>query len=296
MKKIYTFLTLLLAFSISNAQVDMEISNGITVETTGGVSIELSGNLIETGTGYLKGVVTTGDRGANTVSSFAGLNLNASVDQITRTTGSAYSAASPRTSLRSYKLENTTASTSNVTSTYIESGTNIETNAVGTPFLYTNVGSNWTGYDDNSTTTNSVGASSVLIPAGTSNLAISEGVGVGARIFLEGPYTSPNTMSTAVFTSIPSASPYTLAPRSTVKPAGAVDWVMLELRTGTGTGTVVSRRSAFVNADGYIIDDGNNVGTGMAAAAGNYYLVVKHRNHLGVMSNGTVSGFNWVSN
>ncbi len=75
MKRFNTILICMtIAFSLTNAQVDIEISSGMTVETGGSLSIEVSGDVIENGTGYLKGVVTSGTRAAET--SFAGLTLS----------------------------------------------------------------------------------------------------------------------------------------------------------------------------------------------------------------------------
>ena len=55
MKKFSTILICtIISLSFLNAQVDIEISNGMTVETGGSLSIEVSGDVIENGTGYLK--------------------------------------------------------------------------------------------------------------------------------------------------------------------------------------------------------------------------------------------------
>ncbi len=43
-----------------------------------------------------------------------------------------------------------------------------------------------------------------------------------------------------------------------------------------------------------IIQDDGTVGIGFPAIPGNYRLVVKHRNHLSVMSN-LITGLNWIS-
>ena len=63
------------------------------------------------------------------------------------------------------------------------------------------------------------------------------------------------------------------------------DWVWVELRSAADAKQVVVSRSALIRRDGNIVDtDGvspvyfNNV------QAGNYYVAVRHRNHLGVMS------------
>jgi hypothetical protein len=64
-----------------------------------------------------------------------------------------------------------------------------------------------------------------------------------------------------------------------------VDWVLLELRTGTGVATRVTTRAALVQRDGDVVDvDGISPVTFTGRAAGNYYVAATHRNHLGVMS------------
>ena len=37
-------------------------------------------------------------------------------------------------------------------------------------------------------------------------------------------------------------------------PSGVVDWVLLELRSGTASSTVISRKAAFVKNDGSVVD------------------------------------------
>jgi hypothetical protein len=70
--------------------------------------------------------------------------------------------------------------------------------------------------------------------------------------------------------------------------ADIVDWVFLELRDG-GTSAVLATRAALLQRDGQIVDvDGTNTKTPYVNFAGqlpgNYYISVRHRNHLGVRS------------
>lgn len=77
---------------------------------------------------------------------------------------------------------------------------------------------------------------------------------------------------------------------STTGSGAIVDWVFVEIRTGTGNGTKVATRSALIQADGDIVDvDGTSPLQILGAADGNYYVLVRHRNHLGVLSNATLS-------
>ena len=71
-----------------------------------------------------------------------------------------------------------------------------------------------------------------------------------------------------------------------VATAGAiVDWVLLELRDQADSTVIVATRSALLQRDGDVVDvDGVSPVSFAGAAEGEYYLVLRHRNHLGVMS------------
>jgi hypothetical protein len=113
------------------------------------------------------------------------------------------------------------------------------------------------------------------------------------KAFLQGPFAS-GTMNTSLATQgiIPLAQPYSGAPWSysgseTVAaiPPGVVDWVLVELRTGTAASTKVAVRAGFITSNGMIVDlDGSSAVGFQGIAAGSYYAVVRHRNHLAVMS------------
>lgn len=63
-----------------------------------------------------------------------------------------------------------------------------------------------------------------------------------------------------------------------------VDWIFLELRDSSDPSQVLATRSALLQADGCIVDtDGNSYVT-MPIVPGNYYLAIRHRNHLGIMT------------
>ncbi len=108
------------------------------------------------------------------------------------------------------------------------------------------------------------------------------------KIFLEGAYDSSiHEMKTEINGSIPETSPYTEDLRTTTVtpiPSTIVDWVLVELRT-TVTGPAISSRSALIRKDGRIVaDDGTTEFITMKVVDGPYYIVIKHRNHLVVMS------------
>jgi hypothetical protein len=66
--------------------------------------------------------------------------------------------------------------------------------------------------------------------------------------------------------------------------------VLIELRTGTGASTKVATRAAFIKQNGYIIDTSGLVSLKFSSIyIGNYYVIVRHRSHIAVMSASTVS-------
>ena len=85
-------------------------------------------------------------------------------------------------------------------------------------------------------------------------------------------------------------SPYSENPRTvTTIPENVVDWVLVQLRS-TADGAAVTSRSAFLHKDGRIVADDGTTGQITAfASSGDYYIVIKHRNHLAVMSANPIS-------
>ena len=115
-----------------------------------------------------------------------------------------------------------------------------------------------------------------------------EGILVETRAFLEGPYDATNNEMTILLNSggfIPTTSPYSEDARTISSvPTGVTDWVLVQLRSNYN-GSAVASKSAFLNKDGRIVaDDGITGQIEMTVLPGSYYVVVKHRNHLGIMS------------
>ena len=63
-----------------------------------------------------------------------------------------------------------------------------------------------------------------------------------------------------------------------------VDWVWVELRDATDNTIIVEGRSALLRRDGDIVSLNNNSALSFDVPPANYYVVIKHRNHLGIMS------------
>ncbi|GAB5526558.1 MAG: hypothetical protein Roseis2KO_44300 [Roseivirga sp.] len=115
-------------------------------------------------------------------------------------------------------------------------------------------------------------------------------------VLLEGPL-SGVTMNQAINSLLPT-DPTTvysgiLSETSSGIPATAVDWVEVELRTGTSSGTKVgTNRAAILKSDGSLVDKDGNTFTMSQADGSGYYVVIHHRNHLSVMSATAVSPAN----
>jgi hypothetical protein len=128
-------------------------------------------------------------------------------------------------------------------------------------------------------------------------------VKVSVKLFLQGAYdVSTGMMRDDLRTKgyLPTSQPYSAMPRTTYHTGtetttstvlattgsnAIVDWVLVELRTGVGAATRVATRAALVQRDGDVVDvDGVSPLTFSNQAAGSYYVVATHRNHLGVMS------------
>jgi hypothetical protein len=68
-----------------------------------------------------------------------------------------------------------------------------------------------------------------------------------------------------------------------------VDWVLLELHDATTPSTIVARKACFIREDGQVVDlDGVSNPSFTGVGANNYYIVLKHRNHLTIRSSSTV--------
>lgn len=64
-----------------------------------------------------------------------------------------------------------------------------------------------------------------------------------------------------------------------------VDWIMLELRDKNDNTQVIATRSALIQRDGDIVDVDGIAPVVFEASAEDYFVAVRHRNHLGVISN-----------
>ncbi|MFC1568945.1 hypothetical protein ACFL4L_01805 [bacterium] len=293
MKKTLCFFICLTVSGMLFGSVILDIGTGILVETSGSCSVEVD-SLVETGTGYLKGEVTSGAQTGLT--EFAGLSLSAGLTgSITRNTGAAYSKGNGEGTnfTRHYEVSNTSGSdvSADMRINFLSSGNDERNGLSGPYFIYRYASSKWNGNGFGVSVTPDT-ADAVTIPTGSSDWLLSTGSRLAVKAFLEGPYSSSgDTMSTALndnYDYIPTTSPYTadMRPISTI-PSGVVDWVLLQVRS-SATADTVSSRSAFIDSDGNIVDDdGTTLYTYISAFPASYYLTVLHRNCLRIMSDET---------
>ena len=142
------------------------------------------------------------------------------------------------------------------------------------------------------------------------NISISEGfinpinlkIYINPVALLQGTMLNPNTGEEMlmrddlrVLDYIPTTSPY--ADALTCNPSvftatgqdAIVDWVYVELRDENNSSNILAAQSALIQRDGDIVNvDGVSPLT-MLITPGNYFVSVKHRNHLGIMSNSAIA-------
>ncbi len=124
------------------------------------------------------------------------------------------------------------------------------------------------------------------------------------HLWLEGPYdvaTSLMNDNLSQSSLLPTLEPYTalgythngggggeMASQSVLDRTGAdaiADWIFLELRSSTTNTNVLATRSALLRVDGTVVDlDGQSPVEFTGQPSGSYYIAIRHRNHLAVMT------------
>ena len=132
---------------------------------------------------------------------------------------------------------------------------------------------------------------------------------VSPKVFLEGPYsTGTGLMSDALRSAslLPATQPYTGLGYAFTGAPGAggalgagvltvtgnnaiVDWVIVELRTAASPAVVAASCAALVQCDGDVVALDGTSPVSLTLGAGNYHVAVRHRNHLGAMTNAAVA-------
>ena len=134
-----------------------------------------------------------------------------------------------------------------------------------------------------------------------------EGLPLGIRVFLEGPFDpGTQTMSDQLREDghLPLTEPFSDLGFTHVGEGGEeaisfyvlntmgndaiVDWVMVELRDKNDPTVILNTRSALLQRDGDIVDLNGVAPLLMQMPADDYFVAVRHRNHLGCMTASTV--------
>jgi 1,4-alpha-glucan branching enzyme len=134
---------------------------------------------------------------------------------------------------------------------------------------------------------------------------------ITAKVFMNNTIGTLINSDLTANSNFPTSDPYSTAPINTkfvhvnngatmattaavlaVTGANAIaDWVFLEFRTGTTASTTVAyTKAALLQKDGDIVDmDGVSAVSLPLVAAGDYYIAVRHRNHIGFRTENTIA-------
>lgn len=144
--------------------------------------------------------------------------------------------------------------------------------------------------------TNNGNANSVQGSAVNAPLSIPP-ITIPLTVLLEGAYDATNQLMTTTVANqsdFPLQQPFNTAPwnynggESIVSlPSGAVDWVLVEARAANNPAQIMEQKAALVLANGNVVDI-NGVTNGVnffgLAQNTNYYISIRQRNHLAIMS------------
>ena len=140
----------------------------------------------------------------------------------------------------------------------------------------------------------------------TAATVVVKGIKLSLKVVLEGAYVSGTGLMTDVLRSssyLSTTTPYasgftavnditTAANASVFTTTGndaIVDWIFVELRSKTSTVTVLATRSALLQRDGDVVDVDGVSSLLVNASPDNYYIAVRHRNHLAFRSVGSIA-------
>ena len=144
----------------------------------------------------------------------------------------------------------------------------------------------------------------------TTPVVVVGSIQLSAKVFLQGAGTLTNSpftaivgglMRTDITALLPLVEPYTnlgLAPTqanvgtpifSGTGNDAIVDWILVELRSSSSSSTVLARKAGLLQKDGDIVDIDGVSPMSFALTSGSYYIAIRHRNHLGVMTASTVT-------
>ncbi len=126
------------------------------------------------------------------------------------------------------------------------------------------------------------------------------GASIAAKVYLQGAIMNPNTGEEMlmrddlrVASHLPTTSPYADAATcdatvfDTTGNNAIIDWVWIELRDANNTATIIDGQSALLQRDGDIVTTDGQSAVWFQQYSSDYFVVINHRNHLGIMSANT---------
>ncbi len=128
------------------------------------------------------------------------------------------------------------------------------------------------------------------------NIEITANISLSPKVILQGAYDGVD-MDMALNSMLPNTHPYTTEHSgtesvTTIPNTNIVDWVLVELRYPADV--VQASRAAFLRNDGTVVDlDGSSPISFEGLKRLDYYVAIRHRNHLGVMTDNLV---NFIAN
>ena len=127
------------------------------------------------------------------------------------------------------------------------------------------------------------------------------------KIYLEGPYSNPQMSTMLNFSGLlPLLQPYNVSPWyynggenvSDIPNADIVDWILVEIRETEGDASTATNEKTVDIKAGFLLNNGqitDITGSGKltftSAFIDNHYVIVWHRNHLGIISSQPISFF-----
>ncbi|MCD4683033.1 MAG: hypothetical protein K8R86_07095, partial [Bacteroidales bacterium] len=138
---------------------------------------------------------------------------------------------------------------------------------------------------------------------------IEAGIQLSLKVYLEGPFNGSHMETTLNAENlIPLVQPYSGSPWSypgdeevlSIPGINVVDWILVELRdaidaaSATG-GTEIASKAAFVENNGTVIGiNGSNLLDFPVSISNNLFVVIWHRDHLGILSDNPLTGLSGV--
>ena len=158
--------------------------------------------------------------------------------------------------------------------------------------------------------TTTISDGTTTLTQGFQQAEIQLAIQISPIVFLQGASTNPNTgeeslmrddLRIASSVLIPTTSPYdsTTCDAAVFIPSGIdaiVDWILIELRDPNDPAIVLATQSALLQRDGDIVATDGTSAVSIEIASGDYYVAVKHRNHLGILTASTVTLSKTVTN